>query len=921
MNSYIPNMNTIENSDTFIKRFEEEISSIEESSIMLFFDNYVYETLTLLNKSFDAFGKQQGELLMHVKLDKKLPSLVRNAGKENEQTLVITSLKTKTKFLSLKDDIKESGSRLAELKAQTTEQIKEFDKVKGDADKAREKVNKYRQKLLNQYAEEKEENDKDLTINKLQQQLKKLTEDLAHKQKKMTLHNDDMNQQTEANRRLEQASETETKETVKIRKENKQLKDANIQLKVQLKLKSKPLAKPTVDPKSSSADLKLSLLIKSQMVQMQQEKERLLEKIKQLHETIELMKKSSDPKSSSGDLGNEITKLHKEITELEQTIIELQEENAKLKDPRNQLCSSLIKLQEKATKQYNKILDKNLGPVQLYCRFKDKITDKDLYLNETDFFEKFGKVKPDLEELGEILKAKYNLKTTANKRVLLDDNNQQKLTFNRLFCKENKNNTPVLIFEEVKKSLVMNKASNTNTCITAYGSTGSGKSYVMNNLLKSTVDWLYTKPKAKDIISMKCQQLYYDSGWTVDDMATTTAYKSSKYVMSKFKLLDLGPEPGSAVSSTRKTPIIKTTVGKFGEIIHKTECYRIDNINEYNKQKTFTDLENITSTPYKDYDEIMVAYEDAQKRKMVSCTNGNSESSRSHVIVTLTIRNKDLFDNRPRTITLIDLAGNEDVNDTITLLTELEIPKGKPEDKYTERCRLRRQIDEGLNINLTLQHVMNTFNNGNIKKAWNKDPSTVIAKWKLTGVTPAEMKCPVFIYLDYLLLKHTYHKLIFLVLFDRTRTDNQLLENKKDKTNVTFDPDNSKQTKDLTKRTTHFAAHITDWKTKYVGSDVDHDLKQAKQLLWYQKTLEKAIQRKIYRDFNDDDIKKCRTRIDAISIQLKALQNDKNNDNWPSTKLSVGNLTPELNNNLKKEICAEIKSEFGTDRGTLTDVD
>jgi len=895
MNSYIPNMSSKHNSDpdTFLEDFEKEISRMENAKDKtLFFDNYVDETLRLLDRSFDKLKTMKQKVRTRIRFDPNL-GLSLNELKNGRITNLTITLNQSQLIESLKSERKNLGEEI-------TKEKKQLGKIK-------DQINKKNLKLTKQTTDEAEEKDKDSTIKSLNKEITLTKSAHDNLQSKLNQTKKSLNEEKNNNKTIKEKARLTSADT------------------------------------DNSGDLKLSLLIKLQKNLMEEK------------------------------LRNEITKLANEVTYLTDELLELREKSkneiqklkneiAVLEDPVKQVGTLLDALKENVTEKYNNILDTNLGPVQVYCRLKDKITGED-----------FNDLGDQTQKAAEALRTKtYSWQTSENdNRSLIGENSKMEedtVNFTRLFCDHNENNDPEGegIWTEFKKSIKINKDKRKNTCITAYGSTGSGKSHTIKHLVPKILEWLYTHKDNKEIsstteISMKCQQLYYVPQEVNEkklEKYSVGAARQEYLNNENFKLLDLAeadPDKHSITINGEVYNIIELTT----DFVENTEG------------KSF--LKNTKESALQEANDY---YEKTVRRRTTLKTVDNKDSSRSHVIVTITLPLPTLDNTGVEniTITVIDLAGNEDITKAEKKLKELEksddeyrlgtkpgpqidkdgiqgsgkltgkvakwsdltdsgsvtrsgfnniscdaenIEDGnalkvktkvkydigkngkainisggcnktrvfcrtKEKKRFLTSPKLRRQIEEGYNINRTLTNVRNAFNKQ--KLHWKELSKKKNSNWNdyIQTIPRTDVKFPACNYIVHLILQHTINenKLIVLVLFDRSKKVEDIT---------------------LTKRTRNFVEDVVSWKTNTIEPT---KLEQAKYLLWYKIRLALV-------PITAENQESVRTYITETSDLLLRSNGATTETEWSPYEYGSSPLKSSQKKETNKEIKQKILDDFG----------
>jgi hypothetical protein len=199
------------------------------------------------------------------------------------------------------------------------------------------------------------------------------------------------------------------------------------------------------------------------------------------------------------------------------------------------------------------------------------------------------------------------------------------------------------VFAQVKP-LVLQAVDGYNCCIFAYGQTGSGKTYTMSGG-QTFADLGITPRAVVEIFGIKdreAEQLDLDVSFTMVEL-----YKDSLEDLlnpRKGKGKPIGKPNGNPKIGKDGRPILKVTKDVLG-------CVQI---------------EGATVAPAADVSELEKLIQAGTKNRTTASTLMNSESSRSHLIMTiiLTATNKATKIRTVGKLTLVDLAGSERVGKT-----------------------------------------------------------------------------------------------------------------------------------------------------------------------------------------------------------------------------------------------------------------
>eukprot|EP00943_MAST-04B_sp_MAST-4B-sp1_P003891 g3891.t1 len=259
---------------------------------------------------------------------------------------------------------------------------------------------------------------------------------------------------------------------------------------------------------------------------------------------------------------------------------------------------------ERAKKEYNEKMNL-LGNIRVFARIRPMLSfEKDkgcVSIISTQQYDKFDSISVNNIEKG-------REKTFRFDRVYNSDVSQSEVY-------------------EGAEPLLQSALDGLNVCIFAYGQTGSGKTYTMNGALNSE------NPEAKGLMPRTFDLIFEKINNQKLMEVEVRMFVLELYVDKLIDLFDASRDGNGERIVIRKN--------KFGTVMPTGVNVRI--------AKTAQDLYNYL--------------DEATQRRKVSSTKMNSESSRSHLIVSIVLKLKDKQsgDESEGKITLVDLAGCERV--------------------------------------------------------------------------------------------------------------------------------------------------------------------------------------------------------------------------------------------------------------------
>lgn len=204
-----------------------------------------------------------------------------------------------------------------------------------------------------------------------------------------------------------------------------------------------------------------------------------------------------------------------------------------------------------------------------------------------------------------------------------------------------------------------------NTCIFAYGQSGTGKTYTMGGVPGS----VGLKPRMMDFLFDMVSESRFNQ-------VKISAYMVEIYLNNLedvFWKVEEGKKPKKQRSKT--PPDLKIRVGKRNKII----------------------LQGVMEIEFKSAAEAIAYCDAAETKRRVRKTGLNEASSRSHLVFAIMIKNKDLKTGKTTLgkLSLVDLAGSERADKTNV-------------DGLSEKAR-KQMVQEGVAINQSLQQLKNVF--------------------------------------------------------------------------------------------------------------------------------------------------------------------------------------------------------------------
>eukprot|EP00051_Salpingoeca_urceolata_P025200 m.448895 g.448895 ORF g.448895 m.448895 type:complete len:943 (+) comp20315_c14_seq55:137-2965(+) len=201
-----------------------------------------------------------------------------------------------------------------------------------------------------------------------------------------------------------------------------------------------------------------------------------------------------------------------------------------------------------------------------------------------------------------------------------DERDRKRFEFDRVYSTES---TQEEVFEDTE-AIITSCVDGYNTCIIAYGQTGSGKTFTM----MGPEDNIGVNKRAVAELLRVCEE------------RTDVNYELTVSLLEIYneKITDLlAASMENQQCDVRQDP--------------KTKAHYVS---------------NLTERPFDSVDDIIQTLADGDSNRHVAATKMNSQSSRSHLVLTITIAGHDTVSGQSSTgrLTLVDLAGSERVAKT-----------------------------------------------------------------------------------------------------------------------------------------------------------------------------------------------------------------------------------------------------------------
>lgn len=275
----------------------------------------------------------------------------------------------------------------------------------------------------------------------------------------------------------------------------------------------------------------------------------------------------------------------------------------------------ISKEMEKSRKYYNEIQELR-GNIRVYCRIKPSLklnnNNNNTITNNTKCV-----CSSDYSTVNLCSKKTNVIKNKDNNNLLIYDYTYE---YDYVFSENSKQEE---VFEEVKP-LVMLSLDGYNSCIFAYGETGSGKTYTMegyeNNygIIYRTFEVLFNEKKIKE-------------------------ENNDNKIKIKYRMY--------------MVEIYNETVRDLLNDLKPLEIHQNSDGSVY--------LKDVMKKEINNYDEVINIMKMGNKNRSTNSTNSNEHSSRSHMLLFIEIETINKYINNKikiSNLTLIDLAGSERVS-------------------------------------------------------------------------------------------------------------------------------------------------------------------------------------------------------------------------------------------------------------------
>jgi hypothetical protein len=178
------------------------------------------------------------------------------------------------------------------------------------------------------------------------------------------------------------------------------------------------------------------------------------------------------------------------------------------------------------------------------------------------------------------------------------------------------------VYERIGSKILDNSLNGFNSCLFAYGQTGSGKTYSMMGCAEDP-----------GVIPRLCKDLF----------ARAAALKGTNVVAVECSYLEIYNE-------------------QIRDLLNPAQGEKALKARQHPKLGVF--VENLTKLSATSVEEIQKFIDDGAMIRSVASTNMNAQSSRSHAILTLNIRNRNKDGELASQLHLVDLAGSERATST-----------------------------------------------------------------------------------------------------------------------------------------------------------------------------------------------------------------------------------------------------------------
>lgn len=190
-----------------------------------------------------------------------------------------------------------------------------------------------------------------------------------------------------------------------------------------------------------------------------------------------------------------------------------------------------------------------------------------------------------------------------------------------------------IVYNEIAKEFLDHNFEGYNTCIFAYGQTGSGKTFTMMG-----------NKESEGIIPRTCRELFERIDQKLKDNTSSTV-RISYFEVYNEQVRDL-----------------------LVPITNKSQPARHLRVRESPTEGPY--VEDLLEYIVKDAEQVMKYIQQGNRNRVTAATNMNDQSSRSHAVVTLNVKqvhyspDSDATEEKTSQLRLVDLAGSERANAT-----------------------------------------------------------------------------------------------------------------------------------------------------------------------------------------------------------------------------------------------------------------
>ncbi|GMM50882.1 tubulin-dependent ATPase [Starmerella bacillaris] len=230
--------------------------------------------------------------------------------------------------------------------------------------------------------------------------------------------------------------------------------------------------------------------------------------------------------------------------------------------------------------------------------------------------------------------------STARTRVRYD----QHYEFEGVFGPES---TEEEVYEKVAKPLLETAIQGSNATMFAYGATGCGKSHTVSSINERLAEDLFKR---------------------IEELSASTQFtvKVSYLQLYNEKLIDLLPSNAQISVESKPDPTSDNSNNHNMRKIKRNGLYLRDVSNSSAESSNQIDIPGMTEYEVSNTDDMHELFHRGNKNRCVATTQANSQSSRSHALLTVKIssHNKDSDVAKEASLTIIDLAGSERAQST-----------------------------------------------------------------------------------------------------------------------------------------------------------------------------------------------------------------------------------------------------------------